>query len=123
MYGDLSTYRMSAFCCPTLSAVDPTSTHTYFGSSGIVYVSAAEFHAHRKTKAAGIDLKENLAAGGAPWPYPSVYHPYDAAFGYPFNSTHGHTKHVFSRVSAQPNKSATFGKQALSTLKTQSSKS
>ncbi|XP_058066446.1 homeobox protein araucan [Anopheles bellator] len=36
--------------------------------------------------AAGIDLKENLAAGGAPWPYPSVYHPYDAAFGYPFNS-------------------------------------
>ena len=37
-------------------------------------------------QAAGIDLKENLAAGGAPWPYPSVYHPYDAAFGYPFNS-------------------------------------
>ncbi|ALC44350.1 mirr [Drosophila busckii] len=36
---------------------------------------------------AGIDLKENLVAGGAPWPYPSMYHPYDAAFaGYPFNS-------------------------------------
>lgn len=34
--------------------------------------------------AAGLDLKENLAAG-ATWPYPSVYHPYDAAFGYPFN--------------------------------------
>uniref|UniRef100_A0A1I8NMM0 KN homeodomain domain-containing protein n=1 Tax=Stomoxys calcitrans TaxID=35570 RepID=A0A1I8NMM0_STOCA len=34
----------------------------------------------------GLDLKENLVAGGAPWPYPSVYHPYDAAFGYPFNS-------------------------------------
>ncbi|CAD7002242.1 unnamed protein product [Ceratitis capitata] len=32
---------------------------------------------------AGMDLKENLVAGGAPWPYPSVYHPYDAAFGYP----------------------------------------
>ncbi|EDW70499.2 LOW QUALITY PROTEIN: uncharacterized protein Dvir_GJ11496 [Drosophila virilis] len=36
---------------------------------------------------AGIDLKENLVAGAAPWPYPSMYHPYDAAFaGYPFNS-------------------------------------
>ncbi|XP_017480973.1 PREDICTED: homeobox protein araucan, partial [Rhagoletis zephyria] len=35
---------------------------------------------------AGMDLKENLVGGGAPWPYPSVYHPYDAAFGYPFNS-------------------------------------
>ncbi|XP_055846989.1 homeobox protein caupolican isoform X3 [Episyrphus balteatus] len=36
---------------------------------------------------AGLDLKENLVGGGAPWPYPSVYHPYDAAFaGYPFNS-------------------------------------
>ncbi|KAL9906824.1 iroquois-class homeodomain protein IRX-6 isoform X2 [Glossina fuscipes] len=35
---------------------------------------------------AGLDLKENLVAGGTPWPYPSVYHPYDAAFGYPFNS-------------------------------------
>lgn len=34
--------------------------------------------------AAGLDLKENLAAG-ATWPYHSVYHPYDAAFGYPFN--------------------------------------
>ncbi|XP_037933735.1 iroquois-class homeodomain protein IRX-2 [Teleopsis dalmanni] len=34
---------------------------------------------------AGLDLKENLMAGGAPWPY--TYHPYDAAFaGYPFNS-------------------------------------
>ncbi|XP_044734459.1 homeobox protein caupolican [Chrysoperla carnea] len=35
--------------------------------------------------AAGLELKENLAAG-ATWPYPSMYHPYDAAFaGYPFN--------------------------------------
>ncbi|XP_030375257.1 iroquois-class homeodomain protein IRX-2 [Scaptodrosophila lebanonensis] len=35
---------------------------------------------------AGLDLKENLVAGAAPWPYP-MYHPYDAAFaGYPFNS-------------------------------------
>ncbi|XP_069701196.1 iroquois-class homeodomain protein IRX-3 [Periplaneta americana] len=37
--------------------------------------------------AAGLDLKENLATGAATWPYPSVYHPYDAAAfaGYPFN--------------------------------------
>ncbi|KAL3284319.1 hypothetical protein HHI36_018483 [Cryptolaemus montrouzieri] len=35
---------------------------------------------------AGLELKENLAAGAAGWPYPSVYHPYDTAFaGYPFN--------------------------------------
>lgn len=35
--------------------------------------------------AAGLDLKDNLASG-AVWPYPSPYHPYDAAFaGYPFN--------------------------------------
>ncbi|KAK6628935.1 hypothetical protein RUM43_002752, partial [Polyplax serrata] len=34
---------------------------------------------------AGLELKENLAAGAAAsWPYPSVYHPYDS-FGYPFN--------------------------------------
>ncbi|XP_039286002.1 homeobox protein araucan isoform X2 [Nilaparvata lugens] len=34
---------------------------------------------------AGLELKENLA-GGAAWPYPSVYHHYDTTFaGYPFN--------------------------------------
>ncbi|XP_044587249.1 iroquois-class homeodomain protein IRX-6 isoform X2 [Cotesia glomerata] len=37
--------------------------------------------------AAGLDLKENLSAGAAGWPYPAVYHPYDAAAfaSYPFN--------------------------------------
>ncbi|XP_071874657.1 iroquois-class homeodomain protein mirror isoform X1 [Bombus fervidus] len=37
--------------------------------------------------AASLDLKENLGAGAAAaWPYPSVYHPYDAAFAtYPYN--------------------------------------
>lgn len=34
----------------------------------------------------GLDLKDNLPPGAGAWPYPSVYHPYDAAFaGYPFN--------------------------------------
>ncbi|XP_073975026.1 iroquois-class homeodomain protein mirror isoform X2 [Rhodnius prolixus] len=33
----------------------------------------------------GLDVKDGLASGAA-WPYPSVYHPYDAAFAaYPFN--------------------------------------
>jgi hypothetical protein len=33
----------------------------------------------------GLELKDGLGAA-AGWPYPSVYHPYDAAFaGYPFN--------------------------------------
>jgi hypothetical protein len=38
-------------------------------------------------QAAGLELKENLATGAATWPYPSVYHPYDAAAfaAYPFN--------------------------------------
>jgi hypothetical protein len=38
-------------------------------------------------QAAGLELKENLATGAATWPYPTVYHPYDAAAfaGYPFN--------------------------------------
>ncbi|KAL0280418.1 UNVERIFIED_CONTAM: hypothetical protein PYX00_001713 [Menopon gallinae] len=36
------------------------------------------------TPSAGLELKDNLAAGAASWPYPSVYHPYDS-FGYPFN--------------------------------------
>ncbi|CAB3363802.1 Hypothetical predicted protein [Cloeon dipterum] len=34
----------------------------------------------------GLDLKDNLAGAPPGWPYPSVYHHYDAAFGgYPFN--------------------------------------
>ncbi|XP_055607546.1 homeobox protein araucan [Uranotaenia lowii] len=59
----------------------PETMAAYFPAIG---ADQAPFYTN--PAAAGIDLKENLAAGGAPWPYPSVYHPYDAAFGYPFNS-------------------------------------
>ncbi|XP_035790265.1 homeobox protein araucan-like [Anopheles albimanus] len=58
----------------------PETMAAYFPAIG---ADQAPFYAN--PAAAGIDLKENLAAGGAPW-YPSVYHPYDGAFGYPFNS-------------------------------------
>ncbi|XP_024083059.1 homeobox protein araucan isoform X2 [Cimex lectularius] len=34
----------------------------------------------------GLDVKDGLPSGAPGWPYPSVYHPYDAAFAaYPFN--------------------------------------
>lgn len=38
--------------------------------------------------AAGLDLKENLAAGaGAPWPgYPPMYDPYGPFSAYPFGN-------------------------------------
>ncbi|CAH1389647.1 unnamed protein product [Nezara viridula] len=34
----------------------------------------------------GLDVKDGLPTAAPGWPYPSVYHPYEAAFaGYPFN--------------------------------------
>ncbi|XP_050440279.1 homeobox protein caupolican isoform X1 [Adelges cooleyi] len=80
-YDLLSYQRLAASGVPALSmytAPYPEGMAAYFpalGSDQPPFYSAA---------AAGLDLKENLAAG-ASWPYHSVYHPYDAAFGYPFN--------------------------------------
>ncbi|XP_059482929.1 homeobox protein caupolican [Neocloeon triangulifer] len=53
----------------------------YFPSLG-----AADQPPFYATAPGGLDLKDNLAGAPPGWPYPSVYHPYDAAFGpYPFN--------------------------------------
>ncbi|KAG8297852.1 hypothetical protein J6590_027011 [Homalodisca vitripennis] len=56
--------------------------------------------------AAGLELKENLAAGAATWPY-HVYHPYDTAFaGYAFNGNpirSGAQRNAARRSAPKPN--------------------
>ncbi|XP_046677734.1 homeobox protein caupolican isoform X2 [Homalodisca vitripennis] len=80
---DLFSYQRLAGA-PTLPALSygppyPEGMAAYFPALG------AEQSPFYTTAAAGLELKENLAAGAATWPY-HVYHPYDTAFaGYAFN--------------------------------------
>ncbi|XP_014482335.1 PREDICTED: iroquois-class homeodomain protein IRX-6 [Dinoponera quadriceps] len=82
--GGLPTAALSMYSAPYAAAAAAAASEgmaAYFPSLG---AEQAPFYT---PTAAGLDLKENLGAGAAAaWPYPSVYHPYDAAFAsYPFN--------------------------------------
>ncbi|XP_011690631.1 PREDICTED: iroquois-class homeodomain protein IRX-3 [Wasmannia auropunctata] len=82
--GGLPTAALSMYSAPYAAAAAAAASEgmaAYFPSLG---AEQAPFYS---PTAAGLDLKENLGAGAAAaWPYPSVYHPYDAAFAsYPFN--------------------------------------
>ncbi|KAG7187623.1 hypothetical protein KM043_016684 [Ampulex compressa] len=82
--GGLPTAALSMYSAPYAAAAVAAASEgmaPYFPSLG---AEQAPFYT---PTAAGLDLKENLGAGAAAaWPYPSVYHPYDAAFAsYPFN--------------------------------------
>lgn len=64
------------------------SWNSSFSAAIINHARRCYINKYNRLQAAGLDLKaENLGAGAAAaWPYPSVYHPYDAAFAsYPFN--------------------------------------
>ncbi|GAB1868795.1 Homeobox protein caupolican [Camponotus japonicus] len=82
--GGLPTAALSMYSAPYAAAAAAAASEgmaAYFPSLG---AEQAPFYTPTP---AGLDLKENLGAGAAAaWPYPSVYHPYDAAFAsYPFN--------------------------------------
>ncbi|XP_066602212.1 iroquois-class homeodomain protein IRX-6 isoform X2 [Prorops nasuta] len=82
--GTLPTAALSMYSAPYAAAAAAAASEgmaAYFPSLG------ADQGPFYSPTAAGLDLKENLGAGAASaWPYPSVYHPYDAAFAsYPFN--------------------------------------
>ncbi|XP_011494846.1 PREDICTED: homeobox protein caupolican isoform X2 [Ceratosolen solmsi marchali] len=82
--GALPTAALSMYSAPYAAAAAAAASEgmaAYFPGLG---AEQAPFYT---PTAAGLDLKENLGAGAAAaWPYPSVYHPYDAAFAsYPFN--------------------------------------
>ncbi|KOB72430.1 putative iroquois-class homeodomain protein irx [Operophtera brumata] len=71
---------LSMYSAPYSDAATAAGMAAYFPAL------AADQPPFYSNTAAGIELKENLAASAASWPYPTVYHPYDAAFaGYPFN--------------------------------------
>ncbi|XP_046734460.1 iroquois-class homeodomain protein IRX-6 [Diprion similis] len=81
--GALPTAALSMYSAPYAAAAAAAASEgmaAYFPGLG---ADQAPFYT---PTAAGLELKENLGAGAAAaWTYPSVYHPYDAAFGYPFN--------------------------------------
>ncbi|XP_012279499.1 iroquois-class homeodomain protein IRX-6 [Orussus abietinus] len=82
--GGIPTAALSMYSAPYAAAAAAAASEgmaAYFPGLG---AEQAPFYT---PTAAGLELKENLGAGAAAaWPYPSVYHPYDAAFAsYPFN--------------------------------------
>ncbi|RZF42940.1 hypothetical protein LSTR_LSTR004242 [Laodelphax striatellus] len=81
---DLLGYQRLASSAAALPGLGMYSTPYHEGMAAYLPALGADqspFYA----SPAGLELKENLA-GGAAWPYPSVYHHYDTTFaGYPFN--------------------------------------
>lgn len=81
--GALPTTALSMYTAPYAAAAAAAASE---GMAAYFPGLAEQGHFYSPT-ATGLDLKENLGAGAAAWPYPSVYpHPYEAAFAsYPFS--------------------------------------
>ncbi|XP_060535602.1 homeobox protein caupolican isoform X2 [Cylas formicarius] len=85
-YELLGYQRLAGAAVPGLPALSMYSAPYPEGMAAYFPALGADQAPFYTSTAASLELKENLAAGAAGWPYPSVYHPYDTAFaGYPFN--------------------------------------